>query len=138
MEEFLMLALESSLGLGSLISKSKRSSTQEDLLKQQEEQERMRGVQQAEKDQIKIAKTLDAQKSQESVSGLTGPSFGAISKTSFDAFLNDENNIAMNTKFRENALKIREDEVKKSRNASMFGTLANLGMEMFGTVRAFK
>jgi len=136
MEEFLMIAAESLLGGAKLFSESSRADTQDLLLDTQLVQEKEKGVQQTERDQSQIAKVLDTQKSQESVSGLTGPSFGAISKTSFDAFLNDENAISLNTQFRESAIKARKSDVNKSRNASMFGTLANLGMDTFKIIKA--
>lgn len=136
MEEFLMLAAEAVITGAKIYSEHTKASAQDFGLETEMTQEKERGINQAERDQNKILKIMDSQKAQESVSGLTGPSFGAISKTSFNAFLNDEKNISLNTEFRENAMKVRQDEVKKSRNSSMFSSLAQFGLNAFKIVRA--
>lgn len=130
-----MLAAESILTGGKLLTENRSKDERETQLDIQSVEEKQRGISQAEKAQSKEARTFSQQKANASVSGLSGPSFGAIERSSFDAFLNDEDNIFMNTQFREQALNARKDDLQKSRNASMFGTLSNFGMEAFKILR---
>lgn len=131
MEELIMLAAESLLTAGKVTTENKKSQAQTTQLQLQGVEEQQRGLSQAQKAQQREAKTLSQQKANASVSGLSGPSFGAIERSSFDSFLNDENNIYLNTQFREQALNAREEDVKKSRNASIFGSLADFGLDAF-------
>ena len=131
-----MTGIVSDIGLGisglltgaGIGERSEQAETEQLLLSQQEAEETQRGIEQAEQAQRKIAKTLSQQKADEAATGFTGPSYGAISKSSFDAFLKDENAISQNVKFRDQALEARKKDIEKGKDFSIFNSLANFGL----------
>lgn len=137
MEELLILAAEAVLTGVSIAAQDRSTAKQKTLSKARETQERERGVQQTKRAQDRIVNVLDQQASQETVSGLEGPSFGELSKRSFDSFLGDEQAISLSTQFKIQSQKVRREELEKSRNASTFGSIAKLGLSAFQTVEMF-
>lgn len=123
-----LLGVEGLLTGASIFERGKSADAQEEMLTEQQLEETERGIQQTSKDQKRIAQTLSQQKADESVSGFSGPTFGAMSKASFESFLKDEDAISMNTKFRNEALEARKKDVERGRNFSIFNSLANFGL----------
>jgi len=128
----ILLGVEALTTGAGMFEKSQQEAARETQIEMRKTQENMRAIQQAERQQIKEVKTMSAQAADEAVTGFSpaSPSFKAISKSSFDAFLNDENATALNNQFQQNMLDIQKDEAKKSKNASMFRLLSNFGLDI--------
>lgn len=126
----LLLGVEAGGKLLSSYSRMKGAQTQaleNDIRKTQES---MRAIQKTEKAQVKELQTMSKQAVAESQSGFSAasPTYSAIAQSSFNAFLHDEDMIALNESFQENMLDARSSAAQRNANQSIFTSLTNFSI----------
>lgn len=133
----ILLGFEALTTGAGLFEKNKSSNVRDTQLQMREVQDNMKAIQQASREQGKEVKTMSQQAADEAVTGFdaASPSYKAISMTSFDAFLNDQNATATNNQFQQNMLEAQRQDNQTSKNASMFRMLSNFGMEAITTTK---
>lgn len=131
----ILLGLEAATTAASMFTKNKSSGVADTEYQIRETQDQMRSIQQGERAQTKQVKTMSQQAADESTTGFvsTSPSYKSMSMASYDAFLNDENAIALNNQFQQDALEARRSEGQANNMASMFNLLGRFGFEAFNT-----
>lgn len=125
----ILLATEAALTGANIFSKHKASkiaNLETDLRKVETQ---MRATQKTMRAQAKEYQVMNQQEAKNATSGFdaASPSFKAISQASFNAFLADEDMIAMNAEMQENMLDIRKSQQSRRTNQSIFATLTSFG-----------
>lgn len=127
----LLLAAEGALTAGSIYEKLLGKNTADLETDIRKTQEQSRAIQKSMTAQAKEYKVMGQQEAKNAVSGFdaASPSFKAISQASFNAFLHDEDMIAMNAEMQENMLDIRKLQNHRKVNQSIFTSLASFGYQ---------
>ncbi len=112
---------------------------QQEVLRTQALQERVRAAQNTVVRQKQLENTLATAEATAVGRGvsLASPTFKTIQRGSFDAFNEDQQAAALNLQLRENVIKQKLRQTRLAEDANIFDTTFRIGEDIFGGVRLF-